>query len=532
MQLFKGHLKEEKGNYSIVVSMQIDGKQKWPQWSTGLPIKGNKTYAQFLLGIVTQNLYEVHTQSEYKLLHRYIQDKMYDAILFEGFEDRLNRRARSRVEKFAKVRQTEEENVNEVKMIHESSDSVVKNTEITSETYRNLAENSESKLPCFMIYCGVDRPEFALTAHTLFYEYLEVWIDHVLPGEIRPTTLYKTQSILRHRDIPFFREYGYRLCDIDDRILKDYYDRMGKGMAIEGTYFKPVKKQTIHTHHAYIKMALNFAVDHSILKYNPAYHVSIKQKYEAKAKTTYTLEELYQLFQIVHGKTCEYPVLMAAYYGLRRSEILGLQWSDINFEKKYIRVQHSLHYIPIDGVYQLYATDVEKSNHSTRTLPLLKPVEAMLLRIREETQRNRFLFRDKYTLRYKDFVFVNSYGKLRYPETVSKNFKSLVIKNGLRYISLHNLRHTVGTLLSEENVNLEKIREWLGHADITTTSKFYLHSNYKSKADTAAVLENLLPDFEDFLIHKDEISNSEKTDLVSCNENRKSEQPVISMQMS
>lgn len=324
MQLFTGHLKEDKGNYSIVVVMQIEGKKKWAQWSTGLPIRGNKTYAKFLLDVVVKNLHEVNSQTEYAMFHHYIQNIMFDTILHQGFQNRLTPRSRKRLEKFKQERdnkQIKDEN----ESVQEISDEVIQKSTTSNSKFQSNTEKLEHDSPCYKIYCGIDHPEFTLTSHSKFYKFFEVWIKYILPSEVRPTTFSKTKSVLKHRDIPFFRERGYRLCDIDDRILRDYYDRMGKGMTVEGNYYRPLKKQSIHTHHTYIKMALDFAVEHSILKYNPAHHVVIKQKNERKAKTTYTLEELNQLFQIVHGKSCEYSVLMAAYYGLRRSEILGLQ---------------------------------------------------------------------------------------------------------------------------------------------------------------------------------------------------------------
>lgn len=509
MQVFKGHLKEDKGKFSIVVSMRVGRKKKWAQWSTGLPVKGNKTYAQYLIGIVNQNIYEVHDEKDYKSLHQYIQKEIYRAILQEGFGHRLTPRCQRHLQNFVTQESLESSETHEIKEKKETF------SDISTQEQESLDPN----IPSFIIYCGVERPAFRLTPYTRFTDFLEVWIQHILPKEMRPTTYCKVRPILRYRDIPYFREQGTRLHELDEHILKDFYNRMEQGMKIEGKYYKPLSKSSIFQHHTYLKMALNFAVEHAILKNNPADHVSVKVKKSNRAKTTYTPEELIKLFQIVHGKSCEYPVLMAAYYGLRRAEILGLCWSDINFKKKFIRIQHSAHYVPVQGKFQTYITDVEKTNSSTRTLPLLKPIETMLRRIQEETQRNRFLFRDQYTLKYSDFVFVDHHGYLRKPETVSKALKNLVLQNELRYISLHNLRHTVGTLLSEENVNLEKIRDWLGHSDITTTTRYYLHSNYKTKIDTATVLETILPNYEKIFPSDEEPSSNDKTDSLKRIEN-------------
>lgn len=537
MQYFKGHLKEENKNYYITFRLRVEGKLKWPQWSIGLPVKGNKNNALYLLNLAEQHMREPKDLVDYQKVREEIQEVLYDAILSLDLTNRVNKRFLNKINEYQKKKKRLEYIPTAKEMKRSFYTFATKEDEMNTKSERaymlpnmvftdeDCSVNDENnQKPSYCIYCGIGHDDYILTPDSLFSEFLEIWIDHVLVDQIRRTTWCRARSCLKHRDIDYFASKKLKVSEIDSYVLQEYYTRLKKGYTIDGNNYQPLKAKTVYQHQYYIKKALQFAVEHSIIQTNPADHIRFKGKRETVAKTTYTMNELLDLFQLVEGKTCEYPVLMAAYYGMRRSEIMGLQWSDINFEKKYIRVQHTLHYVGEKGDHHLLFSDVAKSNRSTRSLPLLKPIEKMLLRIKEETRENRFLFRDKYTLKYSNYVFVNQYGMIRSPETVSKNFRNLVVRSGLRYVSLHNLRHTVGTLLCEENVNLENIKDWLGHADIMTTSRFYIHANYKNKVDTANVLENMYPDFHSYKTKEDECIDCEKTDSIRRNENIKCEQ--------
>ena len=91
----------------------------------------------------------------------------------------------------------------------------------------------------------------------------------------------------------------------------------------------------------------------------------------------YNSEELKELFRIVRGTKIEFPVIMAAYYGLRRSEIVGLKWSAVDFNYKTIQIRHTVTNSVTDGKYILIKKNRTKTQKSLRTLPLFANVEQM-----------------------------------------------------------------------------------------------------------------------------------------------------------
>ena len=85
--------------------------------------------------------------------------------------------------------------------------------------------------------------------------------------------------------------------------------------------------------------------------------------------------------RVVKGDPIEFGVITASFYGLRRSEVLGLKWDAIDFENKTITIRHTVHEVTIDGKTRIVASDTTKTKSSYRSLPLVKPFEEILLSV-------------------------------------------------------------------------------------------------------------------------------------------------------
>ena len=138
-----------------------------------------------------------------------------------------------------------------------------------------------------------------------------------------------------------------------------------------------VKPNTVIRRHANIHSSLEYAVQLKLLKDNPANRVSRPEEntYEAKY---YSVEEMMQLFKAAHGDPLEICIFLAAFYGMRRSEALGVRWSSIDLVNKTITVNHVVTDVYIDGHCQRVMKDRTKSKSSTRTLPLVPQFEQAL----------------------------------------------------------------------------------------------------------------------------------------------------------
>lgn len=246
-----------------------------------------------------------------------------------------------------------------------------------------------------------------------------------------------------------------------------------------------------HIHfHANIRKALQDAYKNDIIPCNYADKAHRPKKGEFTSNY-YNRDELLILFDAVKGLRIEFPVLMAGYYGMRRGEIVGLKWSNIDFEYGTITIKHTVSYVTLDGKTVLVAKDRAKTKKSIRTLPLVPPVREMLIKMKDMEEANKRFFGSDYYYGDDDYVYKNEMGKLISPDYVTQNFAIQVKKiKSLEQIRFHDLRHSCAALLRHEGVPMEDIQKWLGHSQITTTESIYAHFEDKTHLKSAQKILN------------------------------------------
>lgn len=237
--------------------------------------------------------------------------------------------------------------------------------------------------------------------------------------------------------------------------------------------------------------ALKYAVKMDLIPFNPADKVERpkKQRYIADY---YRQEELERLLEASKDHPYSLLIQMTAFYGLRRSEALGLKWDAIDFERDTITIKHIVTNAKIDGKCEIVCADRAKTKSSLRSLPLVSNIREKLLALREQQKENRRVCGNCYSKKYDGYVFVDAMGNIFNPRSVTANFSKLLEQNGLRHIRFHDLRHSCASLLLANDVPLKQIQEWLGHSDIGTTANIYSHLDYKSKITSANVMDNIL----------------------------------------
>lgn len=173
------------------------------------------------------------------------------------------------------------------------------------------------------------------------------------------------------------------------------------------------------------------------------------------------------------------------YYGLRRSEILGLKWDAIDFDKKVIHIQHT-----VVRVKTTEAKDSTKTINSFRTLALFPTAELCLKQIQAMQNENRRFFKNCYQNK-DNYVFTWEDGRSFDPNYISKLFCKATKEFGRPEITLHKLRHTCASLLINKGWDIKKLQYWLGHSDTSTTLNIYSHFNRKRLNETPDDLESL-----------------------------------------
>ncbi|WP_274661744.1 tyrosine-type recombinase/integrase [Enterococcus lactis] len=242
-------------------------------------------------------------------------------------------------------------------------------------------------------------------------------------------------------------------------------------------------------YHAYIRKALQHAVNMDYIPNNVADRVD-KPRKKQFIPQFYSSAEVEELLDAVQGEKVRLVILMTAFYGLRRSEVLGLKWSALDFVNKKFKINHVVLENPYNyGV--LIKKDQTKNDPSYRSMPLVEEIERELVQQAKWQQENRELFGDQYKEEDSEYIFTMEDGRLMTPSYISKRTKKLMRKNHLRVIRFHDLRHSNASIMLDNGQDMKRIQEWLGHASFSTTANLYAHLTPGFKNEAASSLEKV-----------------------------------------
>lgn len=310
----------------------------------------------------------------------------------------------------------------------------------------------------------------------LFTDFLLKWL-RVAKSTVKLTTYASYEMMATRIIIPYFETLNIKLKELTTEDIQEFYNAQ----------LERVSANTVIHYHAVIHRALKYAVKIKTIQSNPAVNVERPRK-EKFIGSFYDKKEINTLFDIIQGHPLEVAIKLAAFYGLRREEIIGLKWTAIDFENNTLTIQHTVTECNLDGKHIEVASDTAKTDSSLRTMPLVTNFREMLLAKKEKQEHYRKLCGRSYCKEYLDYIFVNEMGERWKPRYLSDGFKRILEQNGLRRIRFHDLRHTCASLLLANNVPMKKIQEWLGHSDFSTTANIYAHLDFQSKISSAEAM--------------------------------------------
>jgi integrase len=314
----------------------------------------------------------------------------------------------------------------------------------------------------------------------LFADYMIKWLG-IIKNSVEVDTYAGYVNNVKKRIAPYFRELGVTLRNVTALDIENFYSYCFNELNLKGT--------TVQRFHANIHKAMKYAVKHDLIIANPMNKVE-RPKGQKYTGSFYSISELEELFDAIKGDPCEFPVLMAAFYGLRRSEIMGLRWQAIDFENNQITIDHTVVQCVCDGVAMTVEKDRTKNKSSCRSMPLVPQYRELLLSMKERQENCRKLCGNCYT--ESDYIFVNDLGVPYKPNYVTQHFKLVLQKHELRDIRFHDLRHTCASLLLKNGVPMKDIQEWLGHSDYNTTANIYAHLDTTSKSTSATRMTSVV----------------------------------------
>ena len=268
-----------------------------------------------------------------------------------------------------------------------------------------------------------------ISSDMLFADYMELWLE-IIRSSVEKTTFSSYTQMVKGKIAPYFRNTGLTLDGIQAKHIQSFYLHE----------LKTVSPGTVIHYHANIHKALKYAVKMDLIPFNPADKVERpkKQRYIADY---YRQEELERLLEASKDHPYSLLIQMTAFYGLRRSEALGLKWDAIDFERDTITIKHIVTNAKIDGKSEIVCADRAKTKSSLRSLPLVSNIREKLLALREQQKENRRVCGNCYSKKYDGYVFVDAMGNIFNPRSVTANFSKLLEQNGLRHIRFHDLRH-------------------------------------------------------------------------------------------
>ena len=327
-----------------------------------------------------------------------------------------------------------------------------------------------------------------LSSDMLFADYLLEWLE-IAKGRLAVATYSSYAAMIKKPIGPYFRQRNLTLRELEARHLQMFYSEM----------FRKVKPNTVIHYHAIIHSALKYAVKTDMLVQNVADKVD-RPKKNSFQPVFLSVEEMQKMFEALRGTKLELPVLVAAFYGFRRGEVLGLKWDAIDFERGTISVIRTVTTITLDGKQTEIEQQSAKTKSSLRTLPLIGSFREYFLQVKEAQELNKQICGNCYNHKYDGFVFVDELGERMRANYLTSAFPKFLESHGLRRMRFHDLRHSCASLLLANGVPLKHIQEWLGHSDFTTTANIYAHLDYKSKITSAQAMETglALPEGGDF----------------------------------
>jgi integrase len=225
---------------------------------------------------------------------------------------------------------------------------------------------------------------------------------------------------------------------------------------------------TVKNYFSVLRAALEHAIKMEIIKSNPCGVIALP-KVIRNEHAILSPDEIDVLLKHLQGKYLHDIVIMGLATAMRISEIIALQWADVDWDNPAVIIRHNVVFIPREG----FIEGPPKTESSIRRIALPDFCLAMLKEHHVEQLRQRFKSGAKWQNR--DLVFSNKFGGFRFYGGVWRDLKTALLKCGLCHIGTHGLRHTAVTLLIAAGVPIKAIQEILGHKSISMTLDIYGH---------------------------------------------------------
>lgn len=322
-----------------------------------------------------------------------------------------------------------------------------------------------------------------ITAAVKFETFAEQWFEEYAKVNLRPTSYARMKQLTKR----VYPAIGHKRLDkITARDIQKFItDMLTNGRNLNNG--KPLSRKTAVHHLSFISDVFSYAVRMGMLCDNPCRRVFVT-KQEQEEKQIYTIEQVKILYENLKSEPMKYQayLLLSIYSGYRRSEMLGLEWKDIDFEHDLIHVRRTSQYTSEKGIY----TDTTKTRKSKRVSKMPASIMNLLRQFKadqnEEARRLGTKWEDY------DRLFTKWNGAPMNPQTPFEWLKGYCERIGIPFRNIHSLRHLHASLLIFEGVDVVAVSEDMGHSVVGTTLNLYSHMFQEAKARNCDAISNAL----------------------------------------
>lgn len=322
-----------------------------------------------------------------------------------------------------------------------------------------------------------------ITAAVKFETFAEQWFEEYAKVNLRPTSYARMKQLTKR----VYPAIGHKRLDkITARDIQKFItDMLTNGRNLNNG--KPLSRKTAVHHLSFISDVFSYAVRMGMLCDNPCRRVFVP-KQEQEEKQIYTIEQVKILYENLKSEPMKYQVylLLSIYSGYRRSEMLGLEWKDIDFEHDLIHVRRTSQYTSEKGIY----TDTTKTRKTKRVSKMPASIMNLLRQFKadqnEEARRLGTKWEDY------DRLFTKWNGAPMNPQTPFEWLKGYCERIGIPFRNIHSLRHLHASLLIFEGVDVVAVSEDMGHSVVGTTLNLYSHMFQEAKARNCDAISNAL----------------------------------------
>jgi integrase len=295
-------------------------------------------------------------------------------------------------------------------------------------------------------------------------EYLEYWLEHVKRPSLKVGSYLRYRDVLDQQILPALGHLPLR--KLKPEHLEAFYARLQTDGRADGQ--GGLSAKTVRLIHGVLYQGLEAAVRRRRIAYNVCRDVTLP-RVERQEMFTLTAEEAQRLLATAKGHRLEALLTLALTTGMRRGELLALQWKDVDWESGNLQVRRSVNRYAGQG----FKVSEPKTKQSRRKIAL----PPFVLEVLKEHRTRQLAERLQAGPTWKDYslVFSNNYGSYLNPSHLGTDLHKLLKKAKLPLVRFHDLRHTAASLLLKMNVSPKMVQEILGHSDIEMTLGIYSH---------------------------------------------------------